>query len=422
MTSVRIAPGRAAGTVLAPPSKSYTHRALVAAHLSGRTYRIVDPLDSEDTRATARAISALGTPVRRRKNIWTVTPQESEPAEALITIDCGESGTTWRFATALAARLGTRVALGGRGRLPARPMAELLSALRTLGADCRQDPARGVVTIRGPIHSGSVALDASRSSQFASALLFVLPTLDDGSVLRLTGPIVSGPYIEATVALLARHRVRVTREGRKFQVPGGQTYRGSRFRPTGDASSAAYLWTAAALTGGEVKVEGVDPDWPQADRAILPLLEQTGAGVIRARRSATVRGRALHPFRVDLSGAPDLYPLAGVLAASIPGRSEIRGAAHVELKESDRRAATADLARAFGARVSVFSDRMVIEGTSEPRAVHRTDLADHRLVMSAAVGALSAGTASTLGNARAVEKSFPGFWTALGELTGRHSS
>lgn len=418
MISVRIAPHRVQGTARAPASKSYTHRALVVGHLSGRTYRVLGPLDSDDTRATARALQALGTPVHRRENVWTVSPGNLGTGDAPIRIDCGESGTTLRFVTAVASRLGREVVLRGQGRLPERPMAELLSALRALGAVCHQDSARSAVAVRGPIRGGKVVLEASRSSQFASALLLVLPTLEKESVLRLTGPIVSAPYLEATLAVLGHHRVRVMREGRTFRVPGGQSYHGSRFRPTGDASSAAYLWTAAALTGGEVRVEGVEEKWPQADRAVLPLLEQTGATVVRGRNGATVRGRARYPFRVDLTDAPDLYPLAGVLAASIPEPSEIRGAAQVELKESNRRTATAGLARAFGARTRLTTDTLVIEGTSPPKAVNLTGLTDHRLVMSAAVGALGAASISTIADARAVDKSFPGFWSSLRELTG----
>ena len=119
---------------------------------------------------------------------------------------------------------------------------------------------------------------------------------------------------------------------------------------------------------------------------------------------------------VDLTDAPDLYPLAGVLAAVTPGRSRLRGAPHVVHKESDRRAETGRLARAFGARVETDAMGLSIEGTSTPSRVTLPDLADHRLLMSAAVGALAADGPSQLGPAEAVGKSFPGFWDALREL------
>lgn len=417
MRSVRLRGAVARGTARAPPSKSYTHRALIAGHLARRTYRVVRALDSDDTRSTARAIRALGSNVRFDEKCWTVRPRRAPPSHRTAHIDCGESGTTLRFVAALGALEDRRVILEGRGRLPQRPMAALLSALQGLGARCRAASAKTPLEVHGPIHSGRVALDGSVSSQFASALLLTLPTLRGDSVLELTGPVVSAPYLEATRAVLRFHGIRLERKGRRFFIPGGQSYRGSRFRVPGDASSAAYLWAAAGATGGSVRVTDIPDDWPQADLAILRLLKNSGATVRRTRRAAEVRGPVERPFTMDLTDAPDLYPLAGVLAAIVPGRSELRGAAHVAFKESDRRAGTALLARSLGARVRPSPHGLVVEGTDSPRPFSLPDLKDHRLVMSAAVGALVPRGSSVVGDVRAVEKSFPGFWTTLREIT-----
>jgi 3-phosphoshikimate 1-carboxyvinyltransferase len=413
---VRLRPGTTSGSVRAPPSKSYSHRGLVAGHLSGRTYQLLDPLDSEDTRATAVGVSRLGTPVARRPGEWIVRKHGEPEAGDRVVIECGESGTTLRFLTAVAARSNAEVVLRGRGRLPRRPVEELLGALRTLGATARRDPADGSVRVQGPLRAGTVILDASISSQFASALLFVLPTLDGDSRLRLRGPIVSAPYLDATAAVLRHHRVRIRRSGRDFVVPGNQRFRGTRFRVPGDASSAAYLWASAATTGGRVAVDGIPAGWPQADLAVLSLLEAAGSSVRGTSTGATVQGRAHRPFAIDLTPSPDLYPLAGVLAATIPGRSRLSGAAHVVFKESDRRRSTIRLARAFGARVTVSAAGLAIEGTEHPRSIELRDLDDHRLVMAAAVGALAAEGTSSLADASAVNKSFPEFWDAIAHL------
>jgi 3-phosphoshikimate 1-carboxyvinyltransferase len=418
VNTIRVRPGQAIGKVRAPSSKSYTHRGLIVGHLSRRKFRVIDPLDSDDTRATARGLGVLGTPVTSSGATWIVAPARAGQPPGKRRIECGESGTTLRFLSAAAGVSTGKVTLHGRGRLPERPMAGLLEALRTLGATCRIDRRRGSIEIQGPIRSGSVRLDASTTSQFASALLLVLPTLDGESGIRLVGPIVSAPYLSATLAVLAQHGVSVFREGRALRIPGNQSYRGSAFRPPGDASSAAYLWAAAALTGGEVDVRGVGERLPQADRAILPLLERAGATVVRRRDGAIVRGKCRRAFTIDLTDAPDLYPLAGVLAASIPGRSRIKGAAHVALKESDRRAETARLAQSFGARVRSTRAGLSIQGTGTMRPVRLLALSDHRLVMSAAVGALAAEAPSTIGDPRAVAKSFPTFWSVLAGLTG----
>jgi 3-phosphoshikimate 1-carboxyvinyltransferase len=162
-----IRPATAAGTVRAPGSKSYTHRALVAGHLTGRKYTVVAPLDSDDTRATARALRALGTSVECGRARWELSPRTAK-AGPRARIDCGESGTTLRFVAGLAARGVSPVTLTGRGRLPDRPLGELVGALERLGADVRRPLAdRSLpLTVRGPIHGGSLSLDASISSQF----------------------------------------------------------------------------------------------------------------------------------------------------------------------------------------------------------------------------------------------------------------
>ncbi|HTS32344.1 MAG TPA: 3-phosphoshikimate 1-carboxyvinyltransferase [Thermoplasmata archaeon] len=415
MTGIRVYPGSVRGRVRAPPSKSYTHRALVVGYLSGHPFRVERPLDADDTRRTAEAIRRLGASVTRRDARWTVKPGRP-PRTRRVSVDCGESGTTLRFAVALAARQGTRVRFTGRERLGQRPMRALLRGLRSLGASIRVSKHGLPLEVSGPIHGGPITLDASVSSQFLSSLLLALPTLEGDSRIVLTGPVVSSPYIDATLAVLNHQGVRVARRGRSFQIPGGQRFRGRSFRVPGDASSAAYLWAAGAVAGGPVRVDGVPPAWPQADRAATELLAHAGAAVREIGSSVAVGAGRPRPFTVDLTDSPDLYPLAGVLAALTPGTSRLRGAAHVVHKESDRRAGTARLARAFGARVRTNAGGLTIEGTDSPRRVSLTDLTDHRLLMSAAVGALSADGPSRLGPAEAVEKSFPGFWDSMRAL------
>ncbi|HYA54725.1 MAG TPA: 3-phosphoshikimate 1-carboxyvinyltransferase [Thermoplasmata archaeon] len=423
MTLAHIRPRPAFGSVGAPPSKSYTHRALVVAHLSHRRFEVRRPLDSDDTRATSTAIRRLGSTVERRPDVWTVHPAAARRASSPVVLPCGESGTTLRFGAALAARATRPVILSGAGRLGARPVDELLVALGRLGASCRHLRTSGLpIRVRGPIHGGAVTLDASQSSQFTSALLLVLPTLEEDSTIRLTGDAVSQPYVEATLAVLAHHGVRVDRTRSGFRVPGDQTFRGSRFTVPGDASSAAYLWSAAAVSGGEVEIHHLSLRWPQADLAVLDLLDANGAVVTQRAEGAVVRSGRRRPFRVDLTDAPDLYPLAGVLAATTAGVSRIVGAPHVALKESDRKAETAALARDLGAKVTETREGLRVEGTARVRRLVRTDLRDHRMVMSAAVGALVADGPSVLGDASVVRKSFPGFWNVFRSLTGGGAS
>lgn len=418
MTEVTIAPGSLHGAVVAPASKSYTHRAVVAAHLAPRGSTIRRPLIADDTLRTVGAVRALGSRVRRVGHDWHVTPGVASSRRER-SIDCGESGTTLRLTVALAALQTTRFRFVGEGRLPRRPMLPLVRVLRALGATVSV-PASGAalpMRVRGPIHGGPVELDPSSSSQFTSALLFALPRAERASTLRFTGRVVSEPYVRATVAVLRDREVLVYARRNGFSVPAPQSYRARDWMIPGDASSAAYLWAGAAVSGGSVAVRGIPPEWPQADLAVLTLLRRFGALVRKAGTTIRVDGGRRRAFRFDLDAAPDLYPLAGVLAATAPGRSVLEGGEHAAVKESDRRTTTARLARSMGARVKLSAHRLVVEGSRRPRPLRLVGNPDHRVVMSAAVAALAASGSSRISDASSVDKSYPRFfedWARLG--------
>ncbi len=416
-----IRPGPARGTIRAPGSKSYTHRALAIGAIGTRTLRIRHPLDSEDTRTTLEGIRRLGARVARGTGVWTVRPRYREISRA-TTIQCRQSGTSLRLLTGLAALKDHPVRFVGEGRLPVRPIEPLLHALEELGARVRRPRAGRSLpfTIRGPIAPGSVRLSAGDSSQPVSSLLIALSAFDRPSVVRLVGPVVSAPYIVASVALLREMGYRVDGSDRRFAVCGRLRPAPNSVKIPGDASSAAYWWAAAAITGGNVSVTGFDSPYPQADLRLLTALEQMGARVRRRGSTIRVLGPLRRGVRFDLTDSPDLFPLLGVLAAGAPaGPSILRGAPHLRHKESDRWAETVDLVRAFGAQVHGTKRRLEIRPSREVAPIHRPGATDHRLVMSAAVGALAARGPSRVGDALSVQKSYPGFWSDLAHLTRR---
>jgi 3-phosphoshikimate 1-carboxyvinyltransferase len=420
MTVRTIHPAIARGQLRAPPSKSYTHRAFVAGYLAGSECEVVHPLESEDTRATREGLRAMGARIRRSLTGWKISGPSDLAGIRPRPIECGESGTTLRFLTAVAALGSSSVRFVGSRRLADRPMDDLYRALRRLGAEVSSEPTNRSLpcVLRGPIRSGAVELRGDVSSQFISALLMVLPRLDGRSEIRVRGPRVSEPYIAATCSVLKDRGIQVRRSSRGFVVQGPQRYRAGRIYVPGDASSASYLWAAAAMTGGEIEVSGIPGDLPQADLAILPVLSDMGARVRRQPRTIRVAGPLTRGINVDLTDAPDLFPLAAVLAAMVPGRpSRLRGAPQLAFKESDRRVESARLARGFGARVSSTAAGLEILGSPVPRPCNLPSLTDHRVVMSAAVGALAAHGVSRVGRAEAVSKSYPGFWKALQSLT-----
>ena len=418
MTTEVVSPGVVRGRITAPPSKSYTHRALLAAASRDLTLDIVHPSRSADCRRTRSALRTLGYPIVDRSDGWRIGPRVPPgPRSRFGRIPCGESGTTLRFIAALAARSSRRIRLDGGRVLRTRPISGLAQSLRELGTRVTWGGAPGALPmeVEGPLHPGTVRVPSGETSQFVSGLLLSLSGLPEPSTVRATGPMVSAPYIEATCRVIRHLGGRIERISRgAFRTGGSPVSRAPRrWVIPGDASSAAYLWAAAALTGGAVTTTGIAGDWPQADLAILDLLEKFGAQVLRSARTVRVSGTLENPIDVELTDAPDLVPLVGVLAAAVPGRSVIRGAPQIARKESDRRRGTAQLAHAMGARVRVRRGAIEIEGRRPSRPLKFPAFGDHRLVMSAAVASLVGPGPTRIRGSEAVRKSYPEFWADL---------
>lgn len=419
MTLRQLSPSTVDGRLRAPPSKSYTHRALIIGHLTGRQFELRRPLYSADTLATRRGLAALGTRASGGRSVWRLSPViPGGSPRRLRRIACGESGTTLRFLSATAARGSGPIEFHGAPGLAHRPMAGLVAALRRAGVSVTMPSSAASLpmVVKGPLRPGAIRVDGAVSSQYVSALLLVLPTLPGASTLRVSGTPVSRPYIDATLAMLRAHGVIVEGEMGRWVVPGDQSYHGRSFRVPGDASSAAYLWAAAAVTGGRVTVLDVPDRWPQADRRVVNALERAGAAVVDRGDSVSVTGPLTGGLDEDLTESPDLYPLLGAVAAVSPFTSRLRGAAHVVYKESDRRAATVDLVRRAGGRARSVRGGLEIRGTARPRAIVGLTSSDHRVVMSAAVAGLAAGSESSIGDSAAVSKSYPRFWADLRRL------
>ncbi|MCI4335322.1 MAG: 3-phosphoshikimate 1-carboxyvinyltransferase [Thermoplasmata archaeon] len=424
MSSRIVLPGPLLGRITAPPSKSYTHRGAVLAHLAGRRFVVENPLEAEDTRATRQGLRALGAEIELRAGTWSFRPASPPRPRRGRVVRCGSSGTTLRLLLGLAALDPAPTVITGSAELARRPVAPLVAALRAHGARLRVVRTDGSfrVRVQGPLEAGSYAVQSSESSQYASSLLFVLSQLSAPSTLRLTGRPVSQPYFGATLAVLRAHGIAVQKRGPHWEVPAPIRPTGSRFAVTGDASSAAILWCGAAISGGSVEVRAIDTRWPQADLAVLDLLRHAGASVRQHASGIRVEAADRRPFRFDFDPCPDLLPLGGVLAAYSPGESTLSGGAHAARKESDRPRATMALARALGATVRRHAGRILIRGGIRPASLHFRPPPDHRVVMATAVASLGLARPSRIAACESVGKSYPGFWEDLGQLSSGRSA
>jgi 3-phosphoshikimate 1-carboxyvinyltransferase len=415
--------GPVEASLLAPPSKSVTQRALVLAALASGPSKLLAPLDAGDTRLLVRALGDLGIPVRMGEAAWVVEGRGGEIPVGSARLDAGDAGTTARFLTALVALGRGRFVVDGSERMRSRPIGDLVEALRRLGVDagCLGERDCPPVEVRAEgLRGGTAPVRGARSSQYLSALLLVSPRASGRVELRAEAPVVSGPYVRLTVSVMREFGVAPEEpEPFHYVVEAPRDYPGREFRVEGDYSSAGYYFAAAAITRGRVRVGNLDPDSAQADRGLLEALAGMGCRVDREPDGWQVKGRELAGFDLDASEMPDAAPTLAVLALFARGTSRLRGLSTLRIKESDRVAALARELGRMGAEVGEGPDSLEIR-PGRLRGAEVETYRDHRMAMSFALAGLRVPGVRIL-DPDCVAKSFPGFWDEFERLAGRAS-
>lgn len=410
----------ARGRVAAPPSKSATNRALVLAALSSAPVLLVRPLESEDTSALARCLAAMGARMTPGEEGLLVSGPLGRPEAVETGLDAGDSGTAARFLTAVAAAVPGRYRLTGSARMRERPMEELVAALTAAGAEIEYVEREGFLPLAvrgGTLRTGAVSVDASRSSQFLSALLLAAAAVEGGLEVRARGSVASAPYVATTLDALAAFGHEAAEGGAIRVRPGSSAP--ARYETPGDWSSALPLLSAAAAVGGSVTVTGLAHPSPDADARALSALEAMGARVEAGQGGVTVSAErgTLRPLWIAATDFPDAVPALAALAALAQGRSRFSGIGHLRWKESDRIEALARLVASAGGQAETGGDWLEITGPTRPSAgVSRLVTADdHRLAMAGALLALAL-PGMLVENPGCVAKSYPGFFRDLEAL------
>ncbi|MEM2537580.1 MAG: 3-phosphoshikimate 1-carboxyvinyltransferase [Candidatus Bathyarchaeia archaeon] len=417
MTNIIIKPVKALrGEVEAPPSKSYTHRMLVAALLSDGKTVIEKPLVSDDTLATLEAIKAFGAVVEQKGGFWEIDgqPPLKMPEKP---VNCRESGTTLRFMMPVAALAQGKTTFIMGSSLSNRPIKPLLQSLGVLGVKTEHHPPM-VVVYGGGIDGGKTTLRGDVSSQFVSGLLFACPRAKNDTEIDIAKKVESKGYIDMTVEVLHKHAVEVeiSKDYSHIKIPSGQEYKPFKHKVPGDFSSAAYLLAAAAITSSKIRVYNLDYTSRQGDKAILETLRQAGVNVHVGENFVEVYGTVSNAIKVDASDIPDLVPACTAIACYATGKSEIRNAGRLRYKESDRLAALYTEFRKMGADINVEGDSLIMRGPCKLRGAVIDPHNDHRIAMACAIAAFGAEGNSTIMNAECVGKSYPTFFKDLSLL------
>ncbi|MGB8719679.1 MAG: 3-phosphoshikimate 1-carboxyvinyltransferase [Desulfobacterales bacterium] len=419
MQTITPRPLKPENCVAVPGSKSFTHRMLIAAALAAGGSRLENPLHSEDTTLTARALGQLGAAIATEADgTFVVTGTGGRLSACREPLYLGNSGTSMRLLTAVAALGRGSYRLTGTERMGSRPIAELVHGLVQIGVPVQTLEKNGcppLTVTGGSVRGGKLSLDCRLSSQYLSALLLIAPYTVEGLDIAITAGPVSRPYIDMTVATMETFGVAVKRDGyQHFRVDGGQLYRAGCYRVEADASQAGYFWAAAALTGTTITVRGTARSSLQGDSRFIELLAAMGCRVAAGADGITVSGGPLCAISADMGDMPDMVPTLAVVAAFARGTTTIRNVAHLKAKESDRIAAVVRELNRMGVSAQARADGMTVTGGQPAGAVIDT-YDDHRIAMSFALAGLKT-PGVVIRDPGCVKKSFPNYWRVFETL------
>lgn len=409
------------GSIRPPGSKSLTNRAVVVAALARGESRLTNVLDSQDTRVMLESCRRLGVAV------------EHDPAACTVRVaGCGgqfpsrhaelwleNSGTSIRFLTAACTVGEGRFQLDGNVRMRQRPILDLVTALKALGADVRCATDSGcppVEVVANGLPGGQASVAANISSQYLSALLMAAPCAKSAVELQVAGELVSEPYIDMTLGVMSRFGAKVTREGRTLRIPP-TGYHGTGYDIEPDASAASYFFAAAAITGGTVTVLGLGRDSLQGDLHFVDALARMGCDVVIGEDRTIVHGGELHGIDIDMNAISDTAQTLAAVAVFAKGPTTIRNIAHVRHKETDRIAAVVTELQRLGLQADERPDGLTIHpGSPQPATIETYD--DHRMAMSFSLIGLKA-PGIRLANPSCTAKTYPNYFEDLERLCGK---
>jgi 3-phosphoshikimate 1-carboxyvinyltransferase len=407
--------------VRVPGSKSITNRAVLIAALADGDSELVDPLLSDDTQVMVEALGALGCAIELEERCWRVRGLRGRLRRSPAALKVGNSGTTARFLTAAAALADGPVVIDGGARMRERPIEDLVHALVRLGARAEVLGKNGCPPVRvhgGGIRGGRVVIDASRSSQYVSAVLLAAPYARSDVVLEFAyGTLVSRPYVELTLVVMRAFGAEADwTDAGGVRVDARRRYRGRRYAIEPDASAAVYPFCAAAIAGGRVRVAGIPAESVQADLALLDVLQEMGCAVKRGPDWAEVHGPVgrLRGVDVDMNAMPDAALALAVVALFAQGPTRIRNVANLRLKETDRLKALETELRRLGAGASAGRDSLEIR----PARLQGAEIAtydDHRMAMAFALAGLRV-PGVVIRDPGCVSKTWPDYFTMLEHL------
>ena len=416
---VLIRPKKLSGKIDVVPSKSYSHRAIIAASLSEGESVIKNVLFSNDILRTIDCCRAFGAEITCYEN-YLVIKGTSEIKRASSVINCGESGSTIRFMIPIMLVNNEKMEFRGENHLNKRPLETYYEIFKRQGIKYSHPiDAYMPLHTEGGLRSGEFVIPGDISSQFITGLLFALPLLDGDSEIKIIGNLESKAYIDLTLDILNKFGIKIRNNNyTSFTVFGNQKYVANNYTVEGDFSQAAFFLVMGAL-GNDISLGCMNLDSLQGDKKIIQDVKDLGAAI----KSEDETIKAIHnPLRgavIDLSQSPDLGPVLSVLASVSAGNSKFINASRLRIKECDRITCVREELNKLGACVTESHDEMYFNGVTELHGSMNLDAHnDHRIAMSLAVASTVCTSPLLIHGAECVKKSYPHFWDDFKKLGG----
>ncbi|MBQ8540704.1 MAG: 3-phosphoshikimate 1-carboxyvinyltransferase [Clostridia bacterium] len=386
---IKITPCALHGNMEIPPSKSYSHRGLIAAYLGGG--EAIGVGESADTCATRECLSALS---------------EKKPLFA------NESGSTLRFMIPIALALNGEVEISGSERLMERPLDDYFKIFDEKGITYKLE--NNTLYAKGTLTGGDYFIRGDVSSQFITGLLFALPLIKENSRIVITTKLESKAYVDMTLDVLKKFGIEITAEENTYVIKGNQKYQSETYTVEGDFSQAAFF-----LAMGDVNLTGLNKDSIQGDKEIVEVYRRMGMEIEDTENGYRTNGKALKNIEVDVSQIPDCVPVLACVMAVSEGEGRIVNAARLRIKESDRLEAITKELKNIGASVIEGEDYLIIQGKKSLTGGVCSSHNDHRIAMALATISPYCTNEVIIKGAESVKKSMPDFWERFRQLGGK---
>ena len=422
---IKIKPGNLKGTIEIPKSKSYSHRAVIAAALAenGKKSKIDNLKFSVDITTTTDIMENWGAEIERFESALEIIGNGGKVAPRDKYVQCNESGSTIRFLIPVGITSKNELVFDGKGKLVDRPLDSYYRIFDKQGLKYETTGGKLPLTVNGKLKPGNYEIDGNISSQFITGLLYALPLLEGDSKLIINKNLESKGYVDLTLEILKLAGIEIVNNDYKsFDIRGNQTYKPFNYTVEGDYSQVAFWIVAGIISANrdnEVKCLHVNKNSLQGDREIIEIVTRMGANLEIFDDYVIVKPSKTKGTVIDISQCPDIGPVLTVLAALSKGETRIINGKRLRIKESDRITSIKTELNKLGGNVSEEGDSLIIQGVEGFRGgVTVNAWNDHRIAMSLAVASTRCEEEIILEEAESVRKSYPHFWDDFVKMGG----